>query len=191
MDKGAEEGGRMTAIDCLKQELERRGATKAQIDSKVAVMVLDIVSGAEGKYMDLSELKKELKIYEDELKHKKRRLDEVSREIEIAEQRLAKFNAEFQKVIDERYRHLFEYIESFYAALNECETAEGRDAMRRAQVFINSVNVETDQNNSMFIQGLALVMAGNPIGNITKIEKVSMPERWKYDRKRIFAKDPL
>ena len=50
------------------------------------------------------------------------------------------------------------YIDKFFAALNECETPEGRDALKKAQMFVNSVNIKTVYDNTAYINGLAAIL---------------------------------
>ena len=166
----------MTGIDCLRAEMERRGASKAQIESKTAVMVLDILTEANGKYSDLAKLEDDIQEYNSALEKKKSELENVLSEYLKASTQCNTAKAEAQKLIDKELCKVLEYIETFNKALEECETAEGRDAMRRAQVYVNSVNIKNDANNTYFIQGLAMVMAGYPLGNITKFEKSTIPE---------------
>ena len=167
----------MTGLDCLREEMEKRGANKAQIESKTATMVLDILSEANGRYEDLAKLEADIKDCEDYLQKMKSQIYDYEQRVAYLYHKIQSSQEEIQKEIDKKYGEAIAYIEEFHKCLKECETPEGRDAMRRAQVFVNSVNIENERNNTYFIQGLAMVMANNPIGNITKYEKVPQVER--------------
>ena len=66
-----------------------------------------------------------------------------------------------------------EYIANFYKALFDCDTEEGKDVMRTAQVFINSVNVKTVYDNTAFIIGLAAILSGGKVGAIEELHKLN------------------
>jgi hypothetical protein len=53
-----------------------------------------------------------------------------------------------------------------------CETPQGRDAMRAAQVFANSVNIQTCYDNNAFIIGLASILAGKEMAPIDVVKKI-------------------
>ena len=50
----------MSGLDCLREEMARRGCTKAQIESKTAAVVLDILANSGDKYTKLAETEGEL-----------------------------------------------------------------------------------------------------------------------------------
>lgn len=78
------------------------------------------------------------------------------------------------------------YIDEFNSALEQCETAEGRDTMRLAQMFVNTVNIESAENNTAYINGLACILSngkcGSLFGGFKKIDEKKVDdeyERWK------------
>lgn len=163
----------MTGLECLREELERRGATKNQINSVVVGMVLDIVSESGNIYQRTAEA-------ENKLRHIEKVYDGTKLELESLNRRLDKKNDEIvaqikeaQKILDEKNDEYLEYIEAFQNALNECETSEGRDAMRIAQVFVNSVDVDTKYDNTAFIIGLSAILTSGRIGAIEELKKVN------------------
>jgi hypothetical protein len=65
------------------------------------------------------------------------------------------------------------YIDDFYKTLENCETEEGRDKLRLAQVYINTVNINTEQNNTVFIAGLADLLSGTKVCPLKKLHKIN------------------
>ena len=65
------------------------------------------------------------------------------------------------------------YIEKFERSLSECETPEGRDAMRKMQIFINNVNVETKYDNTAYIVGLSAILGNSPISPVDELKKIN------------------
>ena len=159
----------MNGLDCLREEMEKRGCNKAQIESKSVAVVLDIVANSGDKYTKIQEeeanltraiakKEKEIRNLDWRIDNRESRLRELDRKIEIKEQK-----AEYDNT----------YIEEFYQALNDCETPEGRDAMKRAQTFINSVDVDTKYDNTAYIIGLAAILSEGNIGAIETLKKIN------------------
>lgn len=159
----------MTGLDCLREEMMNRGLNKAQCNSKVAAVVLDIVANAGTKYQEMYEeeqeaskelrsIERHLKLLQDELSRIKRLLNKYEREMDEAM---------------ERREHCEDYIDEFNKSLQECETAEGRDAMRTAQMFVNSVDVDTKYDNTAYIIGLASILSGGKVQAIQELRKIN------------------
>ena len=152
----------MSGLDCLREEMARRGCTKAQIESKTAAVVLDILANSGDKYTKLAETEGEL--------------DRKIRGLELMKSRLER---EIQRKrwdlerIQEGVQSDKEYIEAFNRSLTMCETEEGRDAMRRAQMFVNSVDVETKYDNTAFIVALGAILSDGKIGAIEELRKIN------------------
>lgn len=149
----------MTGLECLKEEMMRRGCTKSQTESKTVAVVLEIVANGGTIYTDLMEaekraehVKRQYADYYAVLNSTKRELETVRNELQAEEVRLSK-----------RQETALEYLKEFERRLMECETPEQRDALRTAQFYINSVRVNSDQNNTAFINGLGKILAGNVI----------------------------
>ena len=74
----------MTSLDCLREELKRRGMINAQIESAVVAVVLDIVANSGDKYTKIREAEhetsKRLKELEEENAKLKKMFAEVSLE---------------------------------------------------------------------------------------------------------------
>jgi len=158
----------MTGIECLKEELLRRGCTKQQSESKVIPVVLDIFAETGDFYKTRFEQDREL---EDLTKHilwltaQKQNLDSMVDRLQVE---VADLNDKKGTLADhlkqfylEENEQLVDYINSFNSALKECETAEGRDRMRLAQVFVNSVEIRSKFDSTAFIHWLGAILAGD------------------------------
>lgn len=160
----------MTGLDCLREEMEKRGLTKSQIESKTTAVVLDIIANSGHKYTEiweneaseskkLNDLRHEVQGCENEIKHLKSLISKLERE---------EAEAEKHRI------HCEDYIDEFNKSLLECESETGRDSMKAAQMFVNTVSVDTKYDNTAFIIGLASILSKggmNPIGELKKINK--------------------
>lgn len=152
-----QKGEKMTGLECLKEEMAKRGCSKAQMESKTVAIVLDILSNTGTKFTEQYEVektiedkKRRLELKETQLKGREKRIEQRMEEVE------GRIN-DVNKSIDETK----EYIKSFYESLKQCETPEARDKQKLAQLFVNTVNLESSQNNTAFIEGLARILASN------------------------------
>ena len=152
----------MTSLDCLREELKRRGMNKTQIESAVVAVVLDIVANSGNKYAEIRKAENNASI----------KLENLENQIRNAERRLRSMRIE-EEELRQRREHFEDYIDKFNKGLNECETAEGRDAMRTAQVYINSVDVDTKYDNTAYIIGLASILSNGKISAIEELQKIN------------------
>ena len=159
----------MTGLDCLRKEMERRGLSKAQIESKVAAVVLDIVANSGYEHEEV--WRKEY--------GESQRLNEICNERRNAERQVAQLQFDIKrlnrelKAVQERRDHCEDYIDEFNKSLQECETADGRDAMRIAQMFTNSVSIDTKYDNTAYIIGLAGILSGKKINPTHELKKIN------------------
>ena len=152
----------MTGLDYLRDELAERGLSKTQIESKSVAVVLDVIANTGERYTNLhdEEVRASNKLY------KLERISEVKeRELRELEFRLNELKREMREYED--------YINEFNKSLLECETQEGRDAMRIAQMFVNSVDVDTKYDNTAYIIGLASILSGGKINAINELKKIN------------------
>ena len=152
----------MTGLECLKDELIKHGYTKQQAESKVVAGVLDIVCKAGNKYT----------VQEALLKDREQLLGEnlqLNRMIDYKKEEIARIDKE----LSQRIKDAQNYIDSWYKAISECETAEGRDKMRIAQMYVNSVTVESAYDRTAFIVGLAAIISGEKIAPIEELKKIN------------------
>lgn len=152
-----EEGGaKMTGLELLKEEMVKRGANKSMLESKTLPLVLDIISNSNGEYIQLYELQQQINKLTHEIDRLRIDRTRFIMQIETNEteerERIREWNAE----LDERTQKLNELHDS----LMECETAEARDAVRKARLFIESIKVGTVFDNTAFIYGLGAILGG-------------------------------
>lgn len=163
----------MTGLECLRAELLKRGFTKAQAESKAVLGVLEIVSGADGKYTELDKIQRDIATARETLSGYQDRIAEERAKQEWLrannEANMAKINSTIAGLIQETQ----ERIDAAMKALAECETAEGRDAIRAAQTFVNSVDKKTVYDNTAFIIGLAAILSRGSIGAIETLRKIN------------------
>lgn len=153
----------MTGLDCLYEELEKRGFKIWQAkNSKMLPAVLDILANTGTLYSDLHEARTQLDILKSQCEGLKNYIhaENVRQALE-------------EKQLRERWEAAEHYVERFNASLKACETEEGRDAMRAAQVFVNAVSVDTKYDNTAFIIGLAAILSKNGIGAIDELKKIN------------------
>ena len=159
----------MTGLDCLRTEMLERGMTKNQINSKIVAVVLDILAQSGTKYSEMWEKEKETSD----------RLDEVSRELKYQITRLK--GAEALMAVYQRTAEKFKteceeckvYIDEFNKSLEACETTSGRDAMRTAQMYVNSVDIDTKYDNTAFIIGLSAILSRGAINPVDELRKIN------------------
>ena len=61
----------------------------------------------------------------------------------------------------------------FFQAVEECETLEGKDTLKKAQMFVNTVNLNTKYDNTAFIIGLASILAQGNVAPIEELRKIN------------------
>lgn len=170
----------MTGLDCLKEELLKRGCTKQQADSKVVPVVLEILANNGTPYTEMEEAKDELSRIKNSIPDAlQARYYQVKEETRILENRLrdlqvAILNRENEyKNIKSVWDEEQAYIEAFLKEMQNCETAEARDAMRRVQLFKNSVTVDTKYDNTAYIVALGAILSDGEVGAIETLKKVN------------------
>ena len=163
----------MTGLDCLKEEMAARGCTKSQIESKTVLVVLEILANSNGQYSDMDKLEKEIKDLGEQV-------NALQAEIHRLRQRRDELSLSFSKIIDEikseaklQYTVMVDYINGFYESLEKCETPEARDALKVAQMFVNSVDVNTKYDNTAFVIGLAAILSQGKVAAIDELHKIN------------------
>ena len=152
----------MNGLELLREEMKTRGCNTAQYNSKTVAIVLDILSG-EGihAFTDIYQAEQDLKAIQEEIERRKR---DWSRFWDRFQKRREESEAEIERQLD--------YIKGFNDAMIDAETPEARDAMRTAQVFINSVKVDSKYDNTAFINGLAAILSRGGIGALNRLQKL-------------------
>lgn len=149
----------MTGLEMLKQEMLKRGCTKAQTESKLVAIVLDIVSEAGTAYTDLREAEERMK------------------EINNAEAALRKREKALGEAKEKFRDETEDYVEDFRTILRNCETAKTRDALKVAQMFTDSINIKCAYDNTAYINGLAMILCGQEIPAPIALRRVEEPSR--------------
>lgn len=145
----------MNGLEYLKNELKQRGFYSNQSNSKIVAATLDILTNSGDKYTKMAEKDKEAT----ELYSHYERL-------------LARYEATRSEV-KVKWEMLDEYVKEFNQSIKECETAEGRDRLKLAQMYVNSVTVDTCYDRTAFIIGLASVLSGGNIAAINSLRAIN------------------
>ncbi len=146
--------------------LIKAGANKRMANSKIAEVCFTVCAN-NPKLLELIDLDRACE-------KKKTELINIESQIHLAKmlkpeyERIKEFikSHEGMEKAADIYQANVEYIEKFNKSLDECDTKEGRDALRLAQVFVNSVDTNTDQNNTAFINGLACILSRGECGSL-------------------------
>lgn len=151
----------MTGKELLFQELRERGLTEQQIKSKAVAVVLDVIANdGTDRYLNAKEIDDEITRATSALAtftaetRLRQRLDEKN--IQVLTERRKNLERNIQTMRAE----FDEYVAEFGKSLEAMETPEQRDRLRAAQVFVNSVEIRTDANNTAYIHGLSLLLSG-------------------------------
>ena len=159
----------MTGLDCLREELASRGLSTQQINSKAVAVVLDVVAQSGNKYTEM---------WKSEQDVSKRERDALNT-IMLAEHKEIDLKARIERaeraleLCEEKKRQIESYVSKMCKALENCETPEGRDTMRIAQMFVNTVNVDTKYDNTAYIIGLAAILSMGGISPIDELKKIN------------------
>ena len=158
----------MTGLDCLREELKKRGLTKAQIMSSTVAVVLDVLSQTGTQFTDVVKAEQELERIKADIRAEKWNLRQLEAELvgindavnRERKARDAQLNAKYAK-LNEKWDELHSYAEEFNKSLLEAETAEARDRLRIAQMYTNSVSRENGYEETAYSIGLASILCGN------------------------------
>lgn len=162
--------------EVVKETLMNNGLNHSQANSRAAKVTYAICS----KNPDL------LKLFdtEKEIDKAEKRLNEIKQEIEDKTQELTK-KKEINKNVEDKAQKTLDkvkdYIDNFNKAVKECETAEGRDTLKVAQMFVNSVEIQNAQNNTAFINGLACILSNGKSGFLFGGFKRITPDEFETD----------
>lgn len=165
----------MTGLELLKQEMLNRGATKAQTESKLVAIVLDILANTGTTYTDLAEAHFDLENTKALKENTEREIVALQAEIQNMKARKSieyRILRSEQEALEQKKAEAERYIEAFNAALENMETEEARDRLRTAQVFMNSVKIDTCYDNTAFINWFGAILAGEKTGGIEAFRKL-------------------
>lgn len=163
----------MTGLELLRDELRKRGVPDASINSKYVAAVLEVVSESKDTYLKLREVEREIEKGEQEIRNNKGNIARWKKEAEMYNAKCFQAQQEYEHACRKEWIDAPEYIEKFCKSLEECETPEGRDTMRIAQMFINTVTVDTKYDNTAFIIGLAAILQNSETSAIDELRKIN------------------
>ena len=159
----------MSYLDLFREELKRRGLSDAQANSKAVAVALDVLSQSGDMY---TSLQKSENATSKRLGELSRAAQAVRSDIEYYEKRKRILLNEIE-ALNKTKAEVDDYARAFNKSLLECETAEGRDAIRRVQLFINNANVDTKYDNTAYIIALGAILSNGKIGAISELRKIN------------------
>ena len=163
----------MLDLERLRKDLvEKKGCSKAQANSRAVAKVLDLLTDSGDRYETLDDIESKITSRTESLKYLQERYESSRERVKEISEKINEIKADVNKTADARYKQIKEYIDSFYKSLEECETPKGRDLLKVAQVYVNTVQVRTGADNTAFILGLAAILSGGKIATGNEIKKV-------------------
>ncbi|HAN58650.1 MAG TPA: hypothetical protein DCQ45_06645 [Erysipelotrichaceae bacterium] len=164
------------------EKLMKMGASKQQTESKIAKIVFQLCANDEevSKLFKEKDLLNKIKKEEEEkvrnVEYLVNKISRLHKDIDRAQKKYSEIVDKLSELpsMDEINEYLItqKYIDDFNKELKNQETKEARDKLRTAQLFMNTVEVKTPQNNTYFIGGLASILSGVEFTKIPKLEKV-------------------
>lgn len=165
----------MTGLELLNDTLRKQGFQQKQIDSKIVASVLSIIAD-DVVFIDLREEKIELQNLKRERDFIENQINDLKNEKTYLQRSFQDAQAEFYKEKQEFVASTFEikkYVDNFNKSLLECDTDDGKDAMRKAQLFINQCNIDSKYDNTAFIIGLSQILSNGKMGPIDDLKKIN------------------
>lgn len=156
----------MTGLEVLREEMLKAGATRQQAESKTVALVVSCLTNMD--YRVIFDLEADVEVMKCKIKN-------LSYQIGLREAELQSLTNRCQReeeCIKKNKASLNEYIADFNKSLESMETPEARDRLRTAQLFMNTVNIDTKYDNTAFIVGLGALLNGisyNPLEELKKI----------------------
>lgn len=149
----------MNKLDTLREELRKRGFKEIQIKSKMVPTILDIMLNPENKYTAIweKEINETNKLIE--IQEKIKKSEEYLKTLNDNTCELSRKNAKTWAAIEDRIEHMQMYINEFYKTIKMCDTDEGRDTMRKIQVYLDLVDNSRSGDNAAYINGLARILS--------------------------------
>lgn len=170
----------MNGMDCLRAEMSKRGMTKSQCESKVVAVVVDILSESGNAYLGVYDAEQTLAGLKREINDAKYQLQELRSELsgtnDSVNYRRRAIEHEIESAtrnIEQQRGEIQSYINGFFESLQNCETAEGRDAIKKAQMFRKSIEIETTYDNTAYIIGLSAILSNGKVAAIEEIKKIN------------------
>lgn len=148
----------MTGKEALIQRYQERfGVTQAaatsSINSNGVQRVLTILAEEQGLLS---------KVVSDEIERKTREAQSLMTQAQEREATAREKIKEADWTREELYEQL-QKSKSMYESLQSVETVEAKDRVRLLQIYKDTVDVQTPQNNTAFIAGCAAILSGTQI----------------------------
>ena len=189
----------MTGIEVLAEEISQRTgqgykATLQKVKSDTVRLVLEVLAENQGLLektviCEADEMRKEIKA---ELSEARKATMEANRRERAVQNRERSLECRYRELEKERKR-LKEMELGLYSLKEKIlqpETPEGRDRLRLLQIFSDSVNVVTNQNNTAYIAGCASILSGTPAWSKTAGTEKETPQTETKEASRPEGTDP-
>ena len=163
----------MTGLEALREELMKRGLNKAQANSNAVAVTLDILANTGTLNIDILKLEREKQGLEIKIEELQNKMAWWNTEKAKVEREARAIDATIQQRMRGDWMERYEYVEKVMQALEECETAEGRDSLRKAQMFVNSVDVNSKYDNTAYIIGLAAILSNDEVAPVDELKKIN------------------
>lgn len=179
----------MTGLDRLKEAIILSGNNRQMANSKAVAVCWEILTHDNEKYAT-TQYEYEERIRE--LQEKYNHLNDEFQRLKIARNNLdielLKTREEIESIKENEWQREVEYVERFNASLLECETPEGRDATRKCQMFINSIDVDSKYDNTAKIISLGAILSNGSIAPVDELRKIN-PKLFKDNHGRVWTKE--
>lgn len=169
----------MTGLEMLKEEMLKQGASKSQVNSQTLILAVAVLAQNE-EYITLFEKEKELGSIQFQINNIIREIQDAKDDLKRWKEELQKIKSESTDVFDESIGRIMkirkeaqQYIDDFYETIEKCETPQERDKLKVAQMFVNSVTIDTKYDNTAFIIGLASILSGGNVSAINELRKIN------------------
>ncbi len=152
----------MTNFEEFIQRMRDAGANETQVNSKTALIAYGVLGEMSEDVNRIWDLKTDITKAEKELDYYRSAFRDYEEEMTGGRKELA-----------EREQKINAYIDHFNQCLEAMETDEGRDRLKAAQIFINTVNIDTKYDNTAFIVGLSALLSGVTINAPEELKKIN------------------
>lgn len=155
----------MTGIELLEQQIaDRYGVKKASVHNSmqtttarriIETMALNLDLVSDAVLSSITEREEAVEAREAELTIKSRQLMHAQCDADNLYSKAQRM----MKEAEEKEQATQQILDSICQA----ETPEARDRLRLLEIFKQSVEIETPQNNSVYIAGMASILSGTPV----------------------------
>lgn len=147
----------------FQNKLLLRGVNRQAVEGPTVAKAYDVIAGAE---------ETTIADYQESIKDLQKTLESLETKEMITRNRENRISQLIEE-LTELKEETIAYITQFNDSLKECETAEGRDAVRKLQLFVNAVEVETKYDNTSYITGLWAILSGEKVAAIDQLKKMN------------------